>query len=116
MPVPASGNFLRRIRRNGDNAEPSLVKLGTQFFPSPQLGDTVGSPVTAKELEQQGLPCQRRGLKTRARVIQGAELGYFGAGHDRAFGHFLTADSHGEEQEGAGGQSEQCSDARSPAR
>jgi hypothetical protein len=40
------------IRTHGDDLHPSLVEFRPQFFPSPQLGDTVGSPVCPKKLDQ----------------------------------------------------------------
>ena len=33
----------------------ALVELGPKFLPSPQLGDTVGSPVATEELQKDGL-------------------------------------------------------------
>ena len=44
----------RRVRRNGQDFDAARIELGPKLLPSPQLGDTVGSPVSAKELDQDG--------------------------------------------------------------
>ena len=37
--------LIRGIGADCDDLDTPLVKIGSKFFPSPQLGDTVGSPM-----------------------------------------------------------------------
>ena len=50
--------LFRRIAADGDNADTALVELRPEFFPAPQLGATIRSPVAAEELDEGELPGQ----------------------------------------------------------
>ena len=41
--------LLRRVRADGDDLHTPPFELGPKLFPSPQLGDTVGSPMRPEE-------------------------------------------------------------------
>jgi hypothetical protein len=40
------------ISTDGDYLDSTRIELITEFFPSPQLGDTVGSPVGPEKFNQ----------------------------------------------------------------
>ena len=51
--ITIGANLVRMVRRNGDELDPPMIELGSQFLESPQLGDTVGSPVGPEKLDEQ---------------------------------------------------------------
>ena len=55
VPAVPLGEFVRGVRADRQDFDAARVELGPEFFPSPQLGDTVGSPVSAKELDEHGM-------------------------------------------------------------
>ena len=58
MPLVSLCELIRSVRAYGQDLDTALVELGPEFFPSPQLGDTIRSPVGAEELDQDGTPLQ----------------------------------------------------------
>ena len=53
-------DLLRGVGADGHHLNIALVEIGPQFFPSPQLGDTVGSPVASEELDEDRLAVETR--------------------------------------------------------
>ena len=62
-------DLLRCICTKRHDLDAALVELRSEFFPSPQLGDTVPSPVSAKELQQYGLAGDAGALETFAILV-----------------------------------------------
>ena len=51
------------IRAYGHNLNIAFIKLRPKFLPSPQLGDTVRSPVSPKEFHEDRLTTQARRIE-----------------------------------------------------
>jgi hypothetical protein len=51
-------DLARCFRADRDDAYSTCVELRSQLFPSPQLGDTVGSPMATKKLDQRRIPSE----------------------------------------------------------
>ena len=58
MPLALFTDFFGQIRTYGHNPHAAPIKLGTQFLQSPQLGDTIRSPVRAEKLYEYEVPVQ----------------------------------------------------------
>ncbi len=56
MPAVSLDEFARGVRADCQDPHATFVKFGPEFFPSPQLGDTIGSPVCAKKLDEHRMP------------------------------------------------------------
>jgi hypothetical protein len=81
--VHSPSGLLDAVGGDRDDRDPVRVELRSQFLPSPQLGDTVRSPVAAKELQQEGRAAQRREIEGPAQVIGEGELEDRTADRDR---------------------------------
>ena len=62
-------NLIGMIHANGDNLNAAFVELRPKFFPSPQLGDAVRSPVPPEELDQGRVAHQGRRIESLAPII-----------------------------------------------
>ncbi len=47
-------DLLGRVGAECHELNAAFIQLGAEFFPSPQLGDTVRSPMAAEELQKDG--------------------------------------------------------------
>ena len=70
MCAPLLTDHVRFIRADCEHLHISLVELSLKFCQSPQLGDTIGSPMTAKELDKHWRTSQVARSKTFTRIIQ----------------------------------------------
>ena len=68
---------------------------------SPQLGDTVRSPMGPEELDQDQVPMKARGVEALAELVDGLEMRDRVAHLDGACGNLLATDRHRERQEDA---------------
>ena len=86
------GKLARRVRADCDDLHTALVELGPEFFPSPQLGDTIRSPVTAKELDERGVARQARRVERLTVFVEGGKGGNLGSHLDAVGRDLLVAD------------------------
>ena len=82
----------RRIGAHGDNLDTACIERLTELFPSPQLGDTVRSPVCAEKLYQQEVAVYVTRVKAAVMFICRSERGNRGTHPDSVSAQHLFAD------------------------
>ena len=88
----------REVRADRNHLYAPLIKLGPKFFQSPQLGDTVGSPVRTEELDQHRRAMKAIRVEALALIVDGGEAGD-GVSHPDGVRCVLTAYRHSKRQE-----------------
>ena len=73
MLAHALANLCGGIRAERDEPNAPFIEITTKLFPSPQLGDTVGSPVASEEFDQDGMASEALDFEALVVVIGGAE-------------------------------------------
>ncbi len=89
------------IGAHGQDLNLALVEFGPELLPSPQLGDAVGSPMAAKELQENRLArnaCDRNGVTV---LIESGEISQALAHSNCVAGDPLSAHVHERNEEGA---------------
>ncbi len=88
--------LFRGVGADREDCDTALVEFGSQvLFPSPQLGDTVGSPVCAKELDEHRMPGQALGVEGLSVLVGGREVGDRAPDADGTVADLLPADREG---------------------
>ena len=104
------------IRAYGHNPHTAPIKLGTQFLESPQLGDTVGSPVRAEKFYEYEVPVQTVRVEEFSPVIGSGEMGDRIAHLDDVCRDLLRTDGNGEWKKQANKNRQGCRHCAGPAR
>ena len=89
-------NLFGMIGTHRNNLDPPLVKVGSKFFPSPQLGDTVRSPVSPEKFNKHDVALQGSGIEDLAVFIQRGEMRYDITDRDRFPTQLLRTNGNGE--------------------
>lgn len=110
------GDLLWCVRTDGDDRDTAFVELWPELFPSPQLGDTVGSPVPAKKLDERGLASQSVRIVGLAMFIKGAEVGEGRAGLNRLIAQLLATNGDRQQEEGGYENAQASKETSEPSR
>ncbi len=71
MSITAVLQFLDGAGAHSENLDAALVEFRPESFPSPQLGDTVGSPMGSEELDQDQMALQAFRVEPFAEFVDG---------------------------------------------
>ncbi len=95
MGTSALPDFVGVVCTHRDDLHLQLLELWPKLFPSPQLGDTVRSPMRTEELDEQDVAVKTTGVERLAVFVDGGELGDYVSHTDGLRRNLLTADRDG---------------------
>ena len=95
MGSSALPDFVGVVRAHRDDLHLPLLELWPKLFPSPQLGDTVWSPVRTEELDKQDMAVKATGVERLTVFVDGGEVRDYVSHLDGLRRNLLTADRDG---------------------
>ena len=95
----ASLDLVGGVGADRDDLHTACVEFGPKLFPSPQLGDAVGSPVSTEELDEDGVTGEAGRVERLTAFVCSTEIGQCCTHADGVGVYLLAADGNREQKE-----------------